>query len=41
MATHGWFTAYNENGLTCDFIAASRMPEAVFDDIDEMGGDLG
>lgn len=32
---------FNENGLTCDFIAASRMPEAVFDDIDEMGGDLG
>jgi len=32
---------FNENGLTCDFIAASRMLEAVFDDIDDTGGDLG
>ena len=30
---------YNESGLTCDFIAASRILDAAFNEIDRMGGD--
>lgn len=30
---------YNEAGLTCDFIAASRILDEAFDEIDRMGGD--
>lgn len=31
---------YNEAGMTCDFIAASRIIDAAFDEIDNIGGDL-